>query len=151
MALFHALGPGHGKVLVLSYFVGKTAKPRDGMIMGTQIAVFHVLSAIIAVVATEILTRAITGAAPADCHWLRLISYGLIAVCGAYMTVQAMRLQPAACATCEGNGHHAHAHDHNHGPTRAATRNALLCPLLSARYRVPGLFWFWHLRLPMIW
>ncbi len=104
----HALGPGHGKVLVLSYFVGKNARPREGMVMGAQIAVFHVMSAVVAVVATEFMTRALTGAAPSDYHWLRLISYGLIAVCGAYMTVGALRRRSIQCAGC------AHGHDHGH-------------------------------------
>jgi ABC-type nickel/cobalt efflux system permease component RcnA len=122
---FHALGPGHGKVLVLSYFVGKNARPRDGMIMGAQIAVFHVLSAIIAVGATEILTRLASGAAPADYHWLRQISYGLIAVCGAYMTMQALRRQPDACAQCDHDRHHHHGHTHAHDQSHNRQRLTL--------------------------
>jgi len=42
----HALGPGHGKMVVASFFMGQDAKIWRGMFMGLQIAVTHVISAV---------------------------------------------------------------------------------------------------------
>ena len=42
----HTLGPGHGKAVVVAYFVGEGGSLWRGMRMGGQIALFHVLSAL---------------------------------------------------------------------------------------------------------
>ena len=44
--VLHTLGPGHGKVVVVSYFVSRDARLWRGVLMGVQIAVTHVLSAV---------------------------------------------------------------------------------------------------------
>jgi ABC-type nickel/cobalt efflux system permease component RcnA len=45
----HALGPGHGKLVVVSYFLSREAQIGRGLLMGLQIAVFHVISAMVVV------------------------------------------------------------------------------------------------------
>ena len=37
--VLHALGPGHGKVIVVSYFLSRDAQIMRGLLMGLQIAV----------------------------------------------------------------------------------------------------------------
>lgn len=43
--LVHALGPGHGKAIVSSYFISKNVKVHDGIIVGSFIALIHAFSA----------------------------------------------------------------------------------------------------------
>jgi nickel/cobalt transporter (NicO) family protein len=87
----HALGPGHGKVVVASYFLGRDAQIGRGLMMGLQIAIFHVLSAIVVVALADLVLRQAFGNAPAEVAGVRLTSYGLIALIGATMLFQAIR------------------------------------------------------------
>jgi ABC-type nickel/cobalt efflux system permease component RcnA len=87
----HALGPGHGKVVVASYFLGRDAQIGRGLMMGLQIAIFHVLSAIVVVALADLVLRQAFGSAPAEVAGVRLTSYGLIALIGATMLFQAVR------------------------------------------------------------
>jgi nickel/cobalt transporter (NicO) family protein len=87
----HALGPGHGKVVVVSYFLSRDAQIMRGFMMGLQIAVFHVLSAMVVVALADLVLRQAFGSAPAEVAGVRLASYGLIALIGVAMTGQALR------------------------------------------------------------
>jgi nickel/cobalt exporter len=89
--VLHALGPGHGKLVVLSYFLSREARVGRGLLMGLQIAIFHVLSAIVVVTLADLLLRRAFGGPPAEVAGLRLFSYGLIASIGAVMLLQAIR------------------------------------------------------------
>ncbi len=89
--VLHALGPGHGKLVVVSYFLSRQARIGRGLLMGLQIAIFHVISAIVVVAAADLLLRQAFGGAPAEVAGVRLFSYGLIAAIGAVMLAQAVR------------------------------------------------------------
>ncbi|GAA5494864.1 hypothetical protein Rhal01_01028 [Rubritalea halochordaticola] len=103
--LVHTLGPGHGKAVVISYFVGEGGSFSRGLLMGTKIAIFHVLSAIILVWVTDFTVRRTTGQAPSDYQTVKLVSYAMIAVIGGWMLWKALRV-----------ARHSHeAHDHNDG------------------------------------
>ena len=123
----HALGPGHGKILILSYFAGQNARPRDGMIMGAQIAIFHVLSAVLAVLATEIFFQAATGNKASDFYAVRMISYALIAGCGAVMIREALAQRPHSCS--HDNGAATCGHHHHSGDDRPTSRKQTLLSL----------------------
>ena len=81
----HTLGPGHGKAVVISYFVGTGGSLRRGLTMGARIAVFHVASAIVVVFLFDLAVRQATGVAPSDYRMIRLFSYALIVAIGAVM------------------------------------------------------------------
>jgi ABC-type nickel/cobalt efflux system permease component RcnA len=87
----HALGPGHGKLVVVSYFLSREAQIGRGLLMGLQIAVFHVISAMVVVALADLLLRQAFGGPPAEAAGVRLASYGLIALIGIAMTAQALR------------------------------------------------------------
>jgi hypothetical protein len=57
----HALGPGHGKVVVASYFLARDARITRGFLMGLQIAVCHVLSAAVVVALADLVLRQASG------------------------------------------------------------------------------------------
>jgi nickel/cobalt transporter (NicO) family protein len=87
----HALGPGHGKLVVMSYFLSREARIGRGLLMGLQIALFHVLSAMVVVALADLLLRRALGGPPAEVAGVRLASYGLIAAIGLVMTAEAVR------------------------------------------------------------
>jgi len=84
----HALTPGHGKSIVMSYFLGRSARYGDGAAMAVKIATSHTLSAILLVLffggAVTLLGRP-SGAA----ETLQTASYALISMIGAYYLYQA--------------------------------------------------------------
>lgn len=87
----HTFGPGHGKTVVVSYFVGEGGSLARGIGMGTRIAVFHVLSAIVVVMLTDLAVRQATGRAPSDYRAIQLISYAGIAAIGGWMLFSAIK------------------------------------------------------------
>ena len=127
----HALGPGHGKLVVVSYFLAREAQIGRGLLMGLQIAVCHVLSAIVVVALADLVLRQAFGGPPAEVAGLRLVSYGLIAAIGVVMLAQAVRrsqLRRAgiAPADCCRHAHAPAAHDeHRHAVRAKAQQGAL--------------------------
>ncbi len=101
----HTLGPGHGKAIVISYFVGSGGSLRRGLMMGTQIAVTHVLSAIVVVFLLDFAVRQATGNAPSDYRLIRLASYAAISVIGAVMLWRAV----SALREFRRHDHHHHS------------------------------------------
>ena len=107
----HAVGPGHGKMVVASFFVGREAKVWQGVLMGLQIAVTHVAAAVILIWLVDISFRHFIGGSPAESIWVRMVSFGLIALIGIYMLGRAIR------NTMMAKRHgivHLHSHDHHH-------------------------------------
>jgi len=127
--LVHTLGPGHGKAVVVSYFVGDGGSLRKGITMGVLIAITHVLSSIIVVLVADFAVRQATGQAPSDYRAIRLGSYALIIIIGAVMlrsAIQALRNSRKA--------EHAHAgHDHHH-----EHHDCLACSALEKKKKGAG-------------
>ena len=115
----HTLGPGHGKAVVVSYFVGTGGSLRRGLTMGGRIAVFHVASAIVVVFLFDLAVRQATGVAPSDYRMIRLFSYALIVAIGAVMLWQAIRAMRQATPDAVSHEHHRHHADHAHGACAA--------------------------------
>jgi ABC-type nickel/cobalt efflux system permease component RcnA len=104
--VFHALGPGHGKSVIIGYFLGREAHPLRGIAMASWISLSHVVGAIVIVTVVHfILSQSL--ASPVDeVDGLRVFSYAAILLIGLGMLWSALR----------GGGHaHAHAHGHDHG------------------------------------
>jgi ABC-type nickel/cobalt efflux system permease component RcnA len=107
----HTLGPGHGKFVVASYFIGREASIWRGLRMASEIAVTHVIAAVLLVWLTDVAVRVLFGAATGELYWSRLISYGVLAAIGAWMLAQSVR------RLVGGRAEHAHdaACGHDHG------------------------------------
>jgi ABC-type nickel/cobalt efflux system permease component RcnA len=116
--VFHALGPGHGKTVVIGYFLGRQARPWRGVGMASWIALSHVVGAVVIVgVAHLILSRSLVSPTN-EFFWLRAISYGAIIGIGALMLRDWMH---------GGHSHHHHrgeAHDHGAGHACCSGRAA---------------------------
>lgn len=113
--VLHAAGPGHGKAVVVSYFLAREARVGRGLRMGVQIAFFHVISAIVIVWLADLLLRRSFAGMPGEIPAVRIASYGSILLIGLIMLVQAVR---RAFGRSENAHHHHHGHDgcaHGHG------------------------------------
>ncbi|MEO1025203.1 MAG: hypothetical protein AAFX07_06565 [Pseudomonadota bacterium] len=123
--IFHAFGPGHGKFIVMSYFIGRDANIGRGVLMSIQIAVVHVIAAVVIVWLADVILRGSTGRSLADVPGVRAVSFLIIAAIGLYMLYQAIRaalgyIDPSEALhghshSGAGHGHgHSHAHSHSH-------------------------------------
>ncbi len=117
--VLHAAGPGHGKLVVASYFTAREAPLRTGILMGAVIAVTQ---AIVAITMVAILAMLLGGSQMQiidRTELLEVVSYGFILAIGLYMTFGAV----TGRATCghdhdhdSGHDHAHHHHGHSHGP-----------------------------------
>ena len=109
----HAFGPGHGKFVVVSYFLGREARVMRGVVMAVQIAIVHVIAAIVIVWLADLVLRGGFGLGLSDVPGIRAASFFIIVGIGLYMLYQAVR------ASLRPRGHGAyglrHDHDHSHG------------------------------------
>jgi nickel/cobalt exporter len=108
--VFHAVGPGHGKAVLLSYFLSQDAKISRGVLMGAQIAFFHVVSAIVIVVIVHLILQQAFGGPVDELDFLKIASYGAITLIGAAMLNGAFRRLRRASRL---HGHADHHHDHD--------------------------------------
>ncbi|HEX5795220.1 MAG TPA: hypothetical protein VFY19_05240 [Geminicoccaceae bacterium] len=127
----HALGPGHGKLVVASYFLAREARIGRGLLMGLQIAIFHVISALAVVALADLVLRQAFGGPPAEVAGLRLASYGLIAAIGLVMLAQAVRRSRARragveMAACCGHAHRPAAPHDSGGAVQDRTQQGAL-------------------------
>lgn len=106
----HVAGPGHGKAVIVSYFLGQNARISRGLWLGLQIAATHVVAAIVIVWLADAALRQAFGGTPAELRAVQAVSYAAILVIGLHLIWQAARrfAGHAAPALCE------HGHDHNH-------------------------------------
>ena len=111
--VFHAAGPGHGKAVLLSYFLSRDAKIGRGVLMGAQIAFFHVASAIAIVVIVHLVLRQAFAGPVDELGFLKIGSYGAIALIGAAMLRGAV-MQLRRTAAHERDHRYPDAHDHVH-------------------------------------
>lgn len=80
--VIHSLGPGHGKMVVMSYFLSEKAKPWEAPVMALQVSTAHIASAIILVLFVNVsLRQAVTGSVE-NIHWIKVVSYSLITLVG---------------------------------------------------------------------
>ncbi len=119
----HAVGPGHGKMVVASYFVGHEARIGKGLLMGVQIAVTHVISAVILVSLVDLTFRQFLGGVPAESKGIRLVSYGLIIVIGLYLLYRAVM-------NAFFNGAGGPSQRHHHGDGRRQTVLAVIAGMV---------------------
>jgi ABC-type nickel/cobalt efflux system permease component RcnA len=131
--VLHAAGPGHGKMVVASYFTARRAPLRTGILMGSVIAMTQAVVAIVMVWLMAIVLGGSQMQILERTTLLELASYAIICAIGLYMTYTALKGQdscghdhgPAASGfdghahdshDHHGHEHHAHGH-HSHGHT----------------------------------
>lgn len=129
--VLHAAGPGHGKLVVASYFTARQAPLRTGILMGSVIALTQ---AVVAIGMVALLAMVLGGSQLEiidQTTVLEVVSYGLILMIGLYMTYGTLTGK-ATCGHDHGSeqsldGHQhdstketGHIHGHSHGPDPTA-------------------------------
>ena len=150
--IFHAFGPGHGKFIIVSYFLGREARVARGVVMAIQVAIVHVIAAILIVWLADIVLKAGFGIGLSEVPGVRAASFLIIVGIGLYMLYQAARTSgnpvPGVIA---GDGHdqgrehshgHGHGHDddhgHDHGPGDRGSLEGGLLALAAGMVPCPG-------------
>lgn len=114
--IVHALMPGHGKSVLVSYHLSHPSRLLEGVATGTLLALTHVGMAIIFVLAgVAVISRSVAagGRAPA----FEAVNAGLITLIGAYLLYRAVR---------------ADAHEHpGDGRALAIAAGFIPCPLTT--------------------
>ena len=138
----HAFGPGHGKFVVVSYFLGREARVMRGVVMALQIAIVHVIAAIVIVWLADLVLRGGFGLGLSDVPGVRAASFLIIVGIGLYMLYQAVRASLRARGH-RGHGHHhdhdhAHAHGHHHGHSHGGKAEGGILALAAGMVPCPG-------------
>jgi ABC-type nickel/cobalt efflux system permease component RcnA len=137
--IFHALGPGHGKTIVSTFFLAEEAKLRHSLIAGYLIALVHAVSALAIVLTLFFIVQGVfsTGFESAS-RIVQTISFGAIAVIGAVMLVQRIRGVEHSHASGKGHTHdHSHADDHDE-PRQVTIKELFGIALASGVVPCPG-------------
>jgi ABC-type nickel/cobalt efflux system permease component RcnA len=104
--VFHALGPGHGKTVIVGYFLGRGGSLRRGLAMASWISFSHVIGAIVIVgIAHFVFSRTLLTPVE-ESWWLRLASYGAILGIGLLMLARALLGRGHSHGHGELCGHH---------------------------------------------
>ena len=115
----HTLGPGHGKAVVVAYFLDST-RPRawiEGVFAGAWIAFTHTLAALLLAGALKLLGTVGLLGALREVRNVEMVSYLLILAIGIWRLWAGItgRLHEHHHGDDHGHGHgHDHDHDHHH-------------------------------------
>ncbi|MCT8971601.1 nickel/cobalt transporter [Microbaculum marinisediminis] len=121
--LFHAAGPGHGKVVITSYLVATGETMRRGIVLSFAAAFVQALTAIAMVTVLTVILRATSIAMTQATGFVEIASYALIALIGARLVygkslalIAKMPVGSPQTVAAGAPGHGHHHHHHGHGP-----------------------------------
>ncbi len=122
----HTLGPGHGKAVVVAYFLDST-RPRawiEGIFAGGWIAFTHTLAALLLAAALKAFATVGLFGALREVRNVEIVSYTLILLIGLWRLWAGLtgRLHEHS----HGDHDHDHAHRHHHEPPRRTVAGWLL-------------------------
>jgi ABC-type nickel/cobalt efflux system permease component RcnA len=117
----HALGPGHGKVMVAGYLASSRGRLRDAVALGVVVALLHTGSVLVLGIVFHLTNRVLVG--PALEGTLSAISAVAVTAVGAVLLLRAVRRRRVAAplpvavghdGDREPHGHDLHGDDHHH-------------------------------------
>lgn len=114
----HTLGPGHGKAVVVAYFLDST-RPRawiEGIFAGAWIAFTHTLAALLLAGALKLFYSVGLLGALREVRNVEIVSYVLILLVGFWRLWAGItgRLHEHTHGAVHDHGHHDHDHHHGH-------------------------------------
>ena len=135
--VFHAVGPGHGKVVIGGWFATRRARIAHGLAASLIAAMVQAGSAIAAVGILAGFLSLAPRAVTAGAAWLEVGSFAMIAIIGALMTWRI--LTGKGCG--QDHGHHHHhggtccGHHHQEPGDQRTERNALFAMAAAVGFR----------------
>ncbi len=111
--VFHAAGPGHGKVVISSYVLANESQLRRGIALSGLSALMQAVVAIGFVLVLAGVLNLTSTAMGVAAHWVGVASYGLVALLGLWLVLRKV------FGWGHSHGHqtehrHNHHHDHHH-------------------------------------
>jgi ABC-type nickel/cobalt efflux system permease component RcnA len=161
--VLHAAGPGHGKAVISSYVLADGQTVRRGILLSFMAALIQALSALVLVGVLILVLRSTGMQIRAMEAWLETLSWGLVALIGAWLLYYQLRtLRAPAAAHSHAHGHddahshehhhgqhgHNHPHDHAHGHAHAHDAACEACAHLPAPEQLRG-DWSWRRALAL--
>ena len=122
--VFHAAGPGHGKVVISSYVLANETQLRRGVALSVLSALLQSLVAVVFVLVAAGLLGMTSVAMGDAANWIGIASYALVALLGLWLVLrkvfgwghghQQSDLAHKAHEHLHGHEHDHHGHDHPH-------------------------------------
>jgi len=115
--LFHAAGPGHGKVVLASYLLTHPQRLRRGILLAVASAFCQGLVAVLLIYGLLYLVDLVPRETRAAVNWTERTSFALLAGLGLWLVFRALRdgyRLARGSGSAHGHAHH-HGHDHDHG------------------------------------
>jgi ABC-type nickel/cobalt efflux system permease component RcnA/ABC-type uncharacterized transport system substrate-binding protein len=122
--IFHAAGPGHGKVVISSYVLANETQLRRGVLLSVLSAMLQSLVAMVFVLIAAGLLGMTSIAMGDAANWIGIASYGLVALLGLWLIARKVfgwghghhhqDMAHKAHEHLHGHDHHEHDHDHDH-------------------------------------
>lgn len=112
--VFHAAGPGHGKVVMSSYVLANHETARRGAVLCLLSSLLQALVAIALISVLAIVFNATSLVISDATRFLETGSYALIAVLGVFLTIRAGRALLPTKPVVHHHSHHGHTHAHTH-------------------------------------
>ena len=116
--IFHAAGPGHGKVVISSYVLANEAEVRRGVLLSFLAAMLQSGVAIGFVLVAALVLGMSSLAMNAAANWIGILSYGLIVLLALWLVARKL----FGLGHRHGHDdHHGHHHEHEHEVTPRQT------------------------------
>jgi nickel/cobalt transporter (NicO) family protein len=124
----HTLGPGHGKAVVVAYFLDST-RPRawiEGVFAGSWIAFTHTLAALLLAGGLKAFASVGLFSVLREVQNVEIVSYTLILLIGFWRLWAGLTGRLHEHAHGDGHDHDHHHHDHDHHPAHRTIAGWLL-------------------------
>lgn len=122
--VFHAAGPGHGKVVISSYVLANERQVRRGIVLSFLAAMLQALVAIVFVLVAAAALNLTAAAMNDAANWIGVLSYALVALLGLWLIGRKLfgwghlhRAAPVDLGQKARAHLHGHEHDHHHHHT----------------------------------
>lgn len=86
--VFHAAGPGHGKMVISSYVLASERQLRRGILLSFLSAMMQSATAVVFILVAASALRLTSMAMSEAAWWIEIVSYGLVALLGAWLAAR---------------------------------------------------------------
>ncbi|MBV6633753.1 MAG: high frequency lysogenization protein HflD [Alphaproteobacteria bacterium] len=112
--LFHAAGPGHGKVIITTYLATQPAWLARGVLLASLGAMVQGATAIILVYGVVLVVGSLVGYTDLAVDWSERVSFALVLCLGLWLLLRGGRSLRGSLAKASPHHHHGDEHQHHH-------------------------------------
>src|SRR5690606_32429551 len=116
--VFHAAGPGHGKVVISSYVLASERQLRRGIVLSFLSAMMQSVTAVVFILVAAGALQLTAIAMSEAARWIEIVSFGMVALLGAWLAarkISSLRIGGSK----RGYSHADHGHSHRSQPIHA--------------------------------